>query len=111
MIILNSRKRGMRKYTVTIGNGTDCPCLFTAYAPNEWNAVNLVADHLVSENATNIYYEFAELVAISGCTPKYKHEANVKKRVKEFADDNSLTECGTNGIYLEITSVKGCPNG
>ena len=95
MIIVNSRLKGANTYDITIGEGA----YYRAFAYDLDTAIDLVADHLVSVNATQLYFDAFTF----GIMAEHSNYRNVEL----FAKAHNLICCGKDGIYVEITSVKG----
>ena len=97
MKIINQGNCGERAYKIALGTGTAWVEEFIAYAYNEQDALDFVADHLEAEEMKGLYYDHAELNAIASCTEWKTAEA--------FAEANNLTCCGNHSIYVELVSL------
>lgn len=92
---INEGNYGERLYCVTLGTGFAWTKSFEAYAYNESEAVDLVADY-VEEHHLYLYddhYDLADLCEDG-------------QSVDEYAEANGLTCCGNSGIYLNITNIE-----
>ena len=98
MIIVNAKLDGENTYDITIGDGT----IYRASAFILDDAIDRVADYIEKHNK-GLYVDGQALKIMSECS---KNES-----IEAFAKAHNLTCCGANGIYIEITNVKGCPNG
>jgi hypothetical protein len=99
MIIINATLDGENTYDITVSETNT----YRVSAFTLEDALDRVADYIEGHNEKGIGFlaDTLELIAkLSGYT-----------NVKEFATFKGLKQYGTNGIYLEITNVKGCPNG
>ena len=99
MIIINATLKGENTYYITV-------CKNTTYQVSAFDlprAIDIVADYIESHNETNLYIEGSDIDVWASCSRW--------KTAIPYAEAHKLTKCGTNGIYLEITSIKGCPNG
>ena len=99
MIIVNAKLNDENAYDITISKTAH----HRVFANSLDGAIDLVADYLTSIKATDLYYDALELEVMAMCSKYETAEA--------FAKAHNLIRCGANGIYLEITSVKGYPNG
>ena len=102
MIIVNATLDGENTYEITVGKDAT----YRASAFTLEDAIDRVADYL--ENHTigtdnKLYFTKDAL--------EYAAKYSGYNDASEFATIHGLKQCGTNGIYLEITSIKGCPNG
>lgn len=95
MIIVNATLNGERIYDITVYENA----VFRVSAFDLESAIDIMANYIESKGAKNLYFDGYELAVMVECS-KYR-------TVEAFAEVNNLTRCGTNGIYLEITSVKG----
>ena len=102
MTIINHGNHGERAYKIALGTGTAWAEEFIAYAYNEQEALDLVADHLETEELHGLYYEYGELNAIASCSEWKTAEA--------FAEAHNLTCCGNHGIYVELVSIAEITN-
>ena len=99
MIIINAMLDGENTYDITVSETNT----YRVSAFTLEDAIDRVADYIEKHNENDIGFpaDTLELIAkLSGYTD-----------VGEFAALKKLKQYGTNGIYLEITSIKGCPNG
>lgn len=99
MIIINAKLDGENTYEITV-NGIDT---YKVFAFNLESAIDRVADYIEEHKQKDAYLERFTVELMAECSQCQTPEA--------FAKVHKLTKCGTNGIYLEITNVKGCPNG
>ena len=99
MIIINATAKGEHTYDITIGEGS----VFRVSAFDMFSALDLVADYIESHELTGLYIDAYSIQLMAECSKYQTAEA--------YAAACNLTRCGTNGIYMEITSIKGCPNG
>jgi hypothetical protein len=99
MIIINATLEGENTYEITISENST----YQVSAFDLESAIDLVADYIESHHETELFIEGEEFNIIAGCS-RYK-------TVEAYAEAHKFTKCGKNGIYLEITNVKGCPNG
>lgn len=99
MIIINAKLDGENTYDITVSETNT----YRVYAFTLEDAIDRVADHIEAHNESNIGFPADMLELIAKCSGYTD--------VGEFATRKGLRQYGTNGIYLEITSVKGCPNG
>jgi hypothetical protein len=97
MIVINAKLDGENTYDITVSETAQ----YRVSAFTLEDAIDRVADYIESHDD-------------KFCFTKDRLEYAAKYSgydVKQFAKIHSLKQCGTNGIYLEITSAKGCPNG
>ena len=99
MTIINAALKGEKTYDITVGESAD----YRVSAFDLLSALDLVANHIEVKGARNLYIEHDMLVVMAECS--------IYQTVEAFAKAHNLVCCGTNRIYLEITNVKGCPNG
>ena len=99
MIIINAKLNGENTYDVTVGEAST----YRVSAFDLDSAIDLVANHIERHQSKGLYLEHDELCIMAECSRYQTAEA--------FAKAHNFTRAGTNGIYIEITSVKGCPNG
>ena len=99
MIVVNATAKGEHAYEITIGQHA----VYKVSAYDVDSAIDILADYLESHKMDGIYITESAVVAMAECSKYYTTEI--------FARVNHLSRCGANGIYLEITSIKGCPNG
>jgi hypothetical protein len=99
MIIVNATLDGENIYDITVGESA----IYRVSAFDLNGAIDQMADYLEAHNSKSLYVEADTLAIMAKCSSYRDTEA--------FAKAHNLTRCGTNGIYLEITNVKGCPNG
>lgn len=102
MIIVNSTLKGENTYEITVGQNDT----YRVSAFDVNNAIDILADYLENTiiGAENQLYLPKDVLECAAMYSGYND-------VAEFAKLHKLMQCGTNGIYLEITNVKGCPNG
>ena len=99
MTIINATLNGEQTYDITISGGE----IFRVSAFTLDDAIDRIADHIEQHENTDLYIDEFTLAIIADCSRWKTAEA--------YAKAHDFTRCGTNGIYLEITSIKGCPNG
>jgi hypothetical protein len=99
MIIINATLDGENTYDITVGEDN----VYRVSAFDLPSALDLIANHIESKGCNNLYIEHEMMVVMAECSKYLTAEA--------YAIAHNLTRCGTNGIYLEIVNVKGCPNG
>ena len=99
MIIINATLKGENTYEITVSSDTT----YRVSAFDLPRALDLVANHIEQNGNKNMYLESDEFEIIASCSRWKTAEA--------YAKAHNFTRCGDNGIYLEITNVKGCPNG
>ena len=97
MTIINQSNYGEKAYKIALGTGTAWTEEFTAYAYNEQDALDLVADYLENEGCNGLYYDRAELEILASCSEW--------KTVEAFAEAHNLTCCGNHGIYVELVNI------
>lgn len=102
MIIVNAKLDGEYTYDITISENN----IYRVSAFDADSAIDILADYL---EATVIGAE--DRLYLTKATVECAALHSGYNDVSEFAAKHKLVKCGTNGIYLEITSVKGCPNG
>lgn len=95
MIIVNATLDGENTYDITVGESA----IYRVSAFDLNSAIDQMADYLESHNSKSLYVEADTLAIMAECSDFHSIEA--------FAKAHNLTKCGTNGIYIEITSVKG----
>lgn len=98
MVIINKETEGSKPYEIILGTGTEHTADFIAYASNQKEALDIVADYLVERNRTNLYHCHDEIEIMASCSRWKTAEA--------FAIDNNLTRCGSHGIYVEHINKK-----
>ena len=91
---INEGNYGEKLYRVTLGTGFAFTKSFEAYAYNEQEAVDLVADY-VEEHQPALCVDHYELA--DECDGE---------TVDEYAEAQGLTCCGNHGIYLTIVDIK-----
>ena len=89
MIIVNEPFQDKNAYTISIGEDT-----YRAYANNESEALDIIADYLENNGHKDLYFDHFTLEVMAECS---KH-----KTADAFAEAHNLTCCGTNRIYLNI---------
>lgn len=99
MTIINVALNGESTYIITVGESAK----YQVSAFDLLSALDLVANHIESKGIDSLYIEHEMLVVMAECSKWQTAEA--------YAKAHNLVRCGTNGIYLEVTNVKGCPNG
>lgn len=99
MIIVNATLKGENTYKITVGESTK----YQVSAFDLSSALDLVANHIECHEVTDLYIDAFTLDMMAKCSKYQTADA--------YAKAHNLVCCGTNGIYLEITSIKGCPNG
>ena len=99
MIIINAKLEGENTYDITVSENST----FRVHAFDLPRAIDLVANHIEQNNEKGLYIDAFELEVMASCSRW--------KDVDEYAKVHNLTRCGDKGIYIEITNVKGCPNG
>ena len=97
MIIINTALNGENTYNITVSEDAT----YRVSAFDLESAIDLVADY-VEMHDKGLY--------INGNILDTMAECSIFRTAEAFAKANKLTKCGTNGIYLEITSVKGSKN-
>ena len=65
MKIINQGNCGERAYKIALGTGTAWVEEFIAYAYNEQDALDFVADHLEAEELNGLYFDYATLKALA----------------------------------------------
>jgi hypothetical protein len=95
MIIINATAKGENTYEITVGENA----LFRVSAFDLESAIDIVADYIESHEMSNLYIAQCKLVAMAEHSKYYSADI--------FARVHGLVRCGTNNIYLEVTSVKG----
>ena len=99
MIIINTALNGENTYDISLSKNAT----YRVSAFDLGTAIDIVANYVEEHEAKDLYIDAYTLKIMAECSQYQTAEA--------FADVHKLTKCGTNGIYLEITNVKGCPNG
>jgi hypothetical protein len=100
MIIVNATLKGEHTYEITVGEAE----VYRVSAFDVDTAVNLVADYIEQHTFENYGYFGKSLFRQMAYLEHFND-------VREYAKRKGFTECGTNNIYINITSIKGCPNG
>ena len=101
MIIVNAKLDGENTYDITISENS----IYRVSAFDADSAIDILADYLEATiGAKDRLYLTKDTLECAALHSGYND-------VSEFAAKHKLVKCGTNGIYLEITNVKGCPNG
>ena len=95
-MLINDRDCGQNLYQVTIGTGLAWTKEFKAYARNEQDAVDNVADYIEEKGMTGLYSDHYQL---SDC-------CEIGQTADEYAEANGLTCCGNHGIYLQVIAIK-----
>ena len=98
MIIVNTQLQGESTYDVTIGQHA----IYRVSAFDLLTALDRLADY-IETHSSNLYTS-ENMIKLAAMYSSYKD-------AEAYAVAHNLVRCGTNGIYLEITSIKGCPNG
>ena len=93
---IGSNAYGETLYRVYLGTGTMWLEEFHAYAYNEQEAVDLVADYCEEHELTGLYADHYELA----------DECKVGQTVDEYAEAHNLICCGNHGIYIELAGVE-----
>ena len=99
MIIINTAAKGEHTYDITLSK----EATYRVSAFNLGSALDLLADYIESHGLTELY--------VDGFLMKLMAECSKYQTAEAYAAAYDLARCGTNGIYMEITSIKGCPNG
>lgn len=99
MIVVNAQLKGENTYDIAIG---EC-AHYRVFAFDLDSAIDIVADYLVHTKSEKLYFDAFTLGIMA--------EHSTYRNVELFAKAHNLTRCGRHKIYIEITSVKGCPNG
>ena len=93
---IGSNAYGETLYRVYIGTGTAWLKVFQAYAYNEQEAVDLVADYCEEHELEGLYTDFYGIA----------DECEVGQTVDEYAEAHNLICCGNHGIYLEVAGLE-----
>lgn len=94
-IVIGSNSCGENLYEAYIGTGTAWCMVFKAYAYNEQEAVDLIADYCEEHELHGLYSDYYELADL----------CETGQSVEEYAEANNLTCCGNHGIYLEVAEL------
>ena len=96
MITIGNNNCGETLYEVRLGTGLAWYEVFRAYAYNEQEAVDLVADYCEEHHLYGLYSDHYELA----------DECEAGQSVDEYVEAHNLTCCGNHGIYVSIADVK-----
>lgn len=92
--IIGIKSKGPHIYRVIVGTGTTYDRTFYAYAYDEEDAIDVVADHCEKNGLRGLFMVYGELFQLSA-----------KPTQEERAQIHNLTCCGQNGIFMEIREV------
>ena len=95
MITIGSNSCGEKLYRIYLGTGTMWLKVFQAYAYNEQEAVDLVADYCEEHELEGLYADYYEL-----------YDLCEDETVGEYAETHNLICCGNHGIYLEVAGLE-----
>lgn len=95
MITIGSNNYGETLYRVFVATGTAWLKEFHAYAYNEQEAVDLVADYCEEHEMHGLYADHYEIFDL--CEGE---------TVEEYAEAHNLTCCGNHGIYIAIAGIE-----
>jgi hypothetical protein len=104
VIIINKDTQDENTYIVSIGTGLDGSEKFKAYAHNDKEALNRVADYIESKEMKNIYFDAIEMFAIAQCSNR--KPLDIFDDLDKFAAEKGLTRCGTHHIYIELLNIE-----
>ena len=99
MTTINATAKGEYTYDIILKGDA----MFRVSAFDMLSAIDLMADYIESHELTNLYIDAYTMKVMAECSKYQTAEA--------YANAFGLIKCGTNGIYIEITNIKGCPNG
>ena len=99
MTIINTTLNGENTYDISLSKDAT----YRVSAFDLGTAIDIVANYVEEHEVKDLYIDGHTLTIMAECSRYLTAEL--------FAKVHNLTRCGTNGIYLEITSIKGCPNG
>ena len=85
----------VKKYIVLIGCVNDTPEKFEVLAHNQQEALDLVADYIVTEEFEDLYADHYEIFDL----------CEAGQTVDEYIEENALLCCGTDGIYLDVRAI------
>ena len=91
MVVLNSS--GKHAYTIAIQESKYSVC-----ADTKEDAIDIVAQYLVSHNLSHLYYEREWIETIVS--------ASENKKFSDYVDGFGLTDCPKHGICIKIKSVE-----
>ena len=95
-MLINEGGYGTKLYRVTLGTGIAWTESYEAYAYNEGEAADLVADFCEENDYEGLFSDYYELADL----------CEVGETVDEYAEANGLTCCGNHGIYITIIDIK-----
>lgn len=84
------------RWLVLVGLGFVRTLAFSVYAPNEQEAVDLVADYIEERRYAGAYQTVDTL----------KESCEAGESIEEAAEAQGYTCCGNHGIYLQITGIE-----
>lgn len=93
---IGSNSCGETLYRVYIATGTAWLKVFQAYAYNEQEAVDMVADYCEEHELCGLYSDYYEIA----------DECENGQNVDEYAETHNLICCGNHGIYLEVSGIE-----
>jgi hypothetical protein len=97
---IGTNNHGEKCYRVYLATGTMWLKVFQAYAYNESEAIDLVADYCESEEFKGLYSDYYELADL----------CETGQSVDEYAEAHNLICCGNHGIYLEVAGLEEITN-
>lgn len=95
LITIGSNHYGEKCYRVYLGTDLAWCEVFEAYAYNENEAVDLVADYCEENELKGLYVDYYDI-----------YDLCEDETVDEYAEIHNLICCGNHGIYLDIIRLE-----